>query len=386
VSKVIESKRCIGKAAAVIVDRGEAGIENDVSWGQSAPLHAAASSAESDDAFQARMLAGVSRTFALTIPQLPPALARVISNAYLLCRTVDTIEDEPDIAAQLKSELCTQFVAALRGTQPAHDFSRRLAPLLSQRSSPAEHELIEHAERVVAITHRCTPSQQEALIECVAVMSAGMVKFQEEPPHGLPDLAALDRYCYHVAGVVGEMLTKLFCEYSPDIARHRATMLELAVAFGQGLQMTNILKDIWEDRERGMCWLPRDVFARAGFDLDQLAGNAGNPAFVAGMRHLIAIAHGHLHSALRYTLLIPAREAGIRNFCLWSIGMALLTLRKIHHHPDFGSGREVKISRRSVRATVLASRLCARNDPALRWLFSAAAAGLPVIDQAQRRS
>ncbi|HTT38021.1 MAG TPA: squalene/phytoene synthase family protein, partial [Burkholderiales bacterium] len=43
-----------------------------------------------DDEFQARMLAGVSRTFALTIPQLPQELARVVTNAYLLCRIVDT--------------------------------------------------------------------------------------------------------------------------------------------------------------------------------------------------------------------------------------------------------------------------------------------------------
>src|SRR6185503_11257066 len=168
----------------------------------------------------------------------------------------------------------------------------------------------------------------DALLECVAIMGAGMVKFQEEPAHGLADLAALDQYCYHVAGVVGEMLTKLFCEYSPEIAHNRDRMLQLAVAFGQGLQMTNILKDVWDDLERGMCWLPRDVFAEAGFDLAQLAPGCGDEAFARGMRRLIAIAHAHLRSALQYTLLIPRREAAIRNFCLWSIGMAVLTLRK----------------------------------------------------------
>ena len=28
--------------------------------------------------------------------------------------------------------------------------------------------------------------------------------------------------------------------------------------------MTNILKDVWDDRERGACWLPRDIFAKRG--------------------------------------------------------------------------------------------------------------------------
>lgn len=64
-------------------------------------------------------------------------------------------------------------------------------------------------------------------------------------------MAAMDLYCYHVAGVVGEMLTELFCDYSPEINQHKPVLMKLAVSFGQGLQMTNILKDIWEDRKRG---------------------------------------------------------------------------------------------------------------------------------------
>ena len=57
----------------------------------------------SDDDFQSEMLKGVSRTFALTIPQLPADLCRVVSNAYLLCRIVDTIEDEPVLTGMQKN-------------------------------------------------------------------------------------------------------------------------------------------------------------------------------------------------------------------------------------------------------------------------------------------
>ena len=56
------------------------------------------------------------------------------------------------------------------------------------------------------------------------------------------------------------MLTDLFCDYSPEIAARGEELRRHAVSFGQGLQMTNILKDVWEDRRRGACWLPRDVF------------------------------------------------------------------------------------------------------------------------------
>src|SRR5213080_2251391 len=69
----------------------------------------------SDDDFQSAMLEGVSRTFALTIPQLPSRLCRVVSNAYLLCRIVDTIEDEPVISPRQKSYFCQQFLKTLSG-------------------------------------------------------------------------------------------------------------------------------------------------------------------------------------------------------------------------------------------------------------------------------
>ena len=50
--------------------------------------------------FQQQILPHVSRTFALTIPQLPPPLRISVTNAYLLCRIADTIEDEPTLPAR----------------------------------------------------------------------------------------------------------------------------------------------------------------------------------------------------------------------------------------------------------------------------------------------
>ncbi len=55
---------------------------------------------------------------------------------------------------------------------------------------------------------------------------------------------------------------------SPAIA---PTLSTLAASFAQGLQMTNILKDVWEDRSRGACWLPQEVFCRHGVDLAQIS-------------------------------------------------------------------------------------------------------------------
>jgi farnesyl-diphosphate farnesyltransferase len=141
--------------------------------------------------------------------------------------------------------------------------------------------------------------------------------------------------------------------------------------------MTNILKDIWEDRRRGACWLPQEVFTAVGFDLRKLNPDHFTDNFGRGLSCLIALAHGHLYQALDYTLLIPRQETGIRNFCCWAIGMAELTLGKINRHKHFSAGNQVKISRLSVSATVLASRTAASHDPLLKLLFRLAGLGLP---------
>ncbi len=330
-----------------------------------------------DERFQAAMLQDVSRTFALTIPELPRALRAVVGNGYLLCRIVDTIEDDPDLGYAQKRRFCTLFTNVVARRADPEEFARSLDAVLARAVPPAERLLVRETPRVIAIGDTFTAGQRKALETCVAIMADGMAEFQErKDPAGLPILADMDRYCYHVAGVVGEMLTRLFCEYSPDIRRHEDRLMALAVSFGQTLQMTNILKDIWEDHKRGACWLPRDVFARHGFALADLDRGPGDAGFAQGLGELTDLARAHARRALEYILLIPREEAGIRNFCLWALGMAVLTLRKIDHRRNFSSGQEVKITRRSVKATVAVSRVSAGHDWLLRLLF-ALLAGAP---------
>ncbi|PKM12234.1 MAG: phytoene synthase [Gammaproteobacteria bacterium HGW-Gammaproteobacteria-3] len=331
----------------------------------------------SDNAFQASLLEGVSRTFALTIPQLPANLYEPVANAYLLCRIVDTIEDEVSLDVYQKKTFCSRFIEITQTGQGAEAFSDDLAPLLSKQTLPAEHELIQVTPRVIHITHRFDPVQIDALATCVKTMAEGMPVFQaSDLSEGLPTLADMDSYCYYVAGCVGEMLAKLFCHYSPEIAAHKEKLLDLSVSFGQGLQMTNILKDIWDDAQRGVCWLPQDIFTETGFDLATLTPATDDENFRTGLVHLISIAQGHLQNALTYTQLIPAHETGIRNFCLWALGMSVLTLRKIKMNLDFKNSNQVKISRDSVKATIAATRLAGRSNLLLSWLFNQASRNL----------
>lgn len=329
-------------------------------------------------AYQDATLPKVSRTFALTIPQLPGTLRTVVGNAYLLCRIADTIEDADSLTLEQKKRSYDEFIAALSGTGSPAAFAQGLAPLLTGKTLEPERDLIHNTAQVLRVTHSFSEEDQAALLRCVRIMSEGMEVFQEGKfVNGLRDLKHLDAYCYHVAGVVGEMLTELFCAHSAATARCKEALSKLAVSFGQGLQMTNILKDIWDDKARDVCWLPRRTFKEHGFDLNQLSLANDDKGFEAGLVKLIGLAHAHLEDALRYTLLIPKSEKGIRRFCLWAIGMAVLTLGKIHRNHHFTSGTQVKISRGSVRATILVTELLRRSNTLLRMTFSLAARGLP---------
>src|SRR5579862_6615200 len=74
-----------------------------------------------DEDYQEQVLPHVSRTFALTIPQLPAALRTPVTSAYLLCRIADTIEDEPVLAPAATLVLLQRFVAVVSGTEdPRH--------------------------------------------------------------------------------------------------------------------------------------------------------------------------------------------------------------------------------------------------------------------------
>ena len=131
-----------------------------------------------DRSYQDFILPGVSRTFALTIPVLPGHLAEVVTNAYLLCRIADTIEDDPGLDGRQKAMFHRRFLAAIKGKEDAGEFAAALSPLLSPQVLPDERDLVRNAAKVIPLTHGFTEKEQEALTRCLTIMCTGMPKFQ----------------------------------------------------------------------------------------------------------------------------------------------------------------------------------------------------------------
>ncbi|WP_213937711.1 phytoene/squalene synthase family protein [Pseudomonas sp. dw_612] len=325
--------------------------------------------------YQDEILAQVSRTFALTITQLPAELYPAVTNAYLLCRIADTIEDEPGLTAGQKRYYENIYLDAVSGRADPQAFSDELSLCLTDQTLQAEHDLVRHLPQVLSVTRTLKSSQREVILQCLSVMTQGMSEFQENAGlQGLATQRELDRYCYCVAGVVGKLLTEFFIDIEPSLLSQRENLHRLAVSFGTGLQLTNILKDQWDDRLRGACWLPRDLLAKHGVQLAQLKAGQDDPNYTRALAELIGTAHSHLQQALQYVLLIPASHAGIRRFNLWTIGLALLTLRKIHRNP----ARTVKVSHAQVAWVMRLTRLSQRSDLGLRLLYKIASRTLPL--------
>lgn len=325
---------------------------------------------EADIAFQHKILHGVSRTFALTIPQLPEQLALVVGNAYLLCRLTDTIEDTPGLTHDQRAALHARLIDDVTQGDTGEALAVELQQALINHTDEAEVKLAAELPSVLRVTASFSSVTQHAILRCLQIMGEGMAEFEgKDLSQGLPNMAALDRYCYVVAGVVGEMLTELFCDYSPAIAANGDTLRSLAVSYGQGLQMTNILKDIHTDLERGVCWLPRDLFERHGCHGKDMRELLACPEASTAIVELVDKARAHLRDALEYTLALPTSEKGLRRFNVWAIGMGVLTLRNIRRRPNFKHSNEVKISRRSVRWTIAVTNRLVSWNKGLRLAF-----------------
>lgn len=303
---------------------------------------------QTDLAYQKAILSSVSRTFALTIPLLPPIIEKVVGNTYLLCRIVDTIEDAAELTPEAKKNLSALFLDVVLERAPVESFVEPCLDALKNYSNHDELDLIAHTPTVLRILHTCSSHDQEAVSRCVSIMSEGMSRFHgRQTEAGLKDLSEFEDYCYVVAGVVGELLTSIFRHYSPQFSKNIQGHENLAIAFGQALQMTNILKDSPEDRARGVSWKPAN--------LSQL--------------DLLQIAYQKLSDSLTYILLIPKEEVGMRRFCLLAFGLAVLTLDKLAAGDHFERQEDIKLSRNTVWLFYGFTKIAAGSNGLIKSFF-----------------
>jgi farnesyl-diphosphate farnesyltransferase len=240
------------------------------------------------------LLAKTSRTFALSIPELPEPTMREVTIAYLLFRIADTFEDATVLwDRDQRHRALHEFADLLR--EPSVERSRELTAAWVAKP-PIDHdgylELLEKTPEVVAALLSLSEPAQKAICHHTIRTSELMAGFVDKADdEGILRLEGLDRlrdYCYAVAGIVGEMLTELFLLGRDKLEPVGDYLRERAALFGEGLQLVNILKDSATDATEGRNYLPEgvertEVFSLARTDLEAAAQycvaiqNAGGP-------------------------------------------------------------------------------------------------------------
>jgi farnesyl-diphosphate farnesyltransferase len=301
------------------------------------------------DAFIAKHLLGVSRTYAILVPMLPGPLADAVGVAYLLMRIVDTLEDAPGLSIADRRAHFRQLDAALQGDATA------VAPLTQPLGESAdERALMCAAGEVFARVQALEPEYHAAVVGCAQSMRAGVCRLMERSAErGLPypavrDPAELREYCYYVAGVVGEMLCAMMAHYlkQPALRERR----DVAVELGIGLQMVNILKDALKDSTQGRRYLPPAE---------------GADAVQAGIyTTALQEARQSLLRGVEYVLALPATARELRSFCGLPIAWGAMTLTQAEQ-----DARQAKIGRGAIQASITRFEGLVGDDAALRaWL------------------
>lgn len=168
----------------------------------------------------------VGRTFALACRLMPRAQRDDVYLLYLVFRTLDDLVDADDPRAEQRIAAVEAWCDRLPARSPEVDLLDRLD---SRRSLPR-----------AALRDFCAGMRDD--------LNRRPILTEQD----------LDDYCYRVAGTVGLVMASLLGVDDPERA------LPCAVALGQAMQRTNILRDIDEDAERGRVYLARETLERLG--------------------------------------------------------------------------------------------------------------------------
>src|SRR5262245_43768104 len=249
------------------------------------------------------------------------------------------------------------------------------------QSSAVEGRLLERLPEILAAYRALGDADQDRVRRLLATIVEGMLlDLRVFPGEDASKLAALetrddlDRYTYLVAGCVGQFWTEVHVAHRPRLAHwDAAAMSQLGVRFGQGLQLTNVLRDVPRDLRQGRCYLPREDLARHGLEPEDLLDPASERGARPLLAELLAVALDRYEAGWQYTLAVPRREARLRLACAWPLLIGIRTLALLARTPGWlDPALTLKVSRARVYGLVLGSPITAWSTRALaaqarRW-------------------
>ncbi len=205
---------------------------------------------------------------------LPRARREAMYTIYAFCREVDSAVDDAPAGSDPHEQLRqwrAELAAAYHGT-PTYPVTISLGDHARRLEIPQEYfeDLIRGVEMDLTTTRYRT--------------------FEE-----------LYRYSYRVASVVGLICLKVFGTRSSHAS-------DYAINLGLAFQLTNILRDLATDADRGRIYLPQEDLARFGYQEEELLRRTHSPAFIELMRFECGRARAFYQKARQAVESLPAAD------------------------------------------------------------------------------
>jgi 15-cis-phytoene synthase len=207
---------------------------------------------------------------AIALRILPPERRAGAEVFYAYCRTLDDLADDPALPFETR-------LTAIR------EWKRGLLSGFAH-PTPLQREVISLRDRLAIPNHLLTAIADG----CEADLT----------PRAFATWEELDAYIWQVACAVGLVSIRIFGCKDPAAEPY-------AEALGRALQLTNILRDIGEDLDRGRIYLPGEDLARFGLDATKLAARPSGGAFIDLMKFETRRAEGFYQRA---AALLPAAD------------------------------------------------------------------------------
>jgi phytoene synthase len=205
-----------------------------------------------------------AKTFYLGTLLMPPAKRRAIWAIYVWCRRTDELMDSPEAQARPVAELAERL----------DHWEQRTRGLFAG-------DVRDGLDLVMCDTLERYPQPIQPYLDMIEGMRMDLQKQR------YANFAELELYCYRVAGTVGLMTQEVMgvdAAYTSAPWSERPDTSEAAVALGIANQLTNILRDVGEDRGRGRIYLPLDELAHFGYSEAELMAGVVNDNWRALMR------------------------------------------------------------------------------------------------------
>ena len=270
-----------------------------------------------------------SRSFSSVIQELHPELLIPVSLFYLILRGLDTIEDDMTISLEEKDPLLRKFDQITEKEGWSYD---------GNGPNEKDRELLVQFANVTEEFRKIKPAYRDIINDITQKMGNGMADYCIKAMDTVQDY---DLYCYYVAGLVGNGLTRLFVESglaNPALLKKP----ELQESMGLFLQKTNIIRDVREDFDDNRRFWPREIWSKHVDNFEDLFKPENKEAALNCSSDMVLNSLNHADQCLFY--LAGLKEQSVFNFAAIPQSMAIATLELVFRNPTIFK-KNIKITK-----------------------------------------